>query len=146
MNLELVPIKQKEAQAFVKKNHRTHKATIGSVFQIAVAKNGVIVGVVVVGRPSARMIDKGWTLEVTRLCTDGTKNACSMLYAAAWRVAKNLGYKKLITYILASESGVSLEAAGWKCLGRAGGGSWDRKVRPRIDTNPIQIKIKFEAA
>lgn len=86
--------------------------------------NGEIVGVAIVGRPVSRYLGDGWTLEVNRLCTDGTKNACSFLYSATWRVAKNLGYKKLITYILDSENGASLKASGWKCVGKCGGKCW----------------------
>jgi hypothetical protein len=97
-----------------------------------------------VGRPVARNLDNGWTLEVNRLCTDGTKNACSMLYSASWRVAKNLGYKKLITYILSEETGASLKASNWKCIGESGGGSWNCENRPRVDKHPTQKKIKFE--
>jgi tRNA A37 N6-isopentenylltransferase MiaA len=144
--LEIVPITQKEANAFVKKHHRHHKPVVGSVFQIACSKNDEVVGVVIVGRPVARKIDNGWTLEVNRLCTIGEKNACSMLYSAAWRVAKNLGYKRLITYILNTETGISLKAAGWKLIGEAGGGNWNVKSRPRIDTEYSQKKLLFEAA
>ena len=142
--LQIVPIKQDEAKAFINQNHRHHKAPVGSIFQIAVSKNNKIVGVVMVGRPVARTLDNGWTLEVNRLCTDGTKNACSMLYSASWRVAKNLGYKKLITYILSEENGASLRASNWKCIGEAGGGSWNCKNRPRVDKHPTQKKFKFE--
>jgi len=142
--LSIVPIKQIEAKRFVERNHRHHKPPVGSVFQLACAIDDKIVGVAMVGRPVSRHLDDGWTLEVNRLCTDGTKNACSMLYSASWRVAKNLGYKKLITYILENESGTSLKASGWKCLGRAGGLSWDVKSRPRVDKHPAQMKIKFE--
>lgn len=142
--LTIVPIKQREAKAFINENHRHHKAPVGSVFQIAVSNNNKIVGVAMVGRPVSRNLDNGWTLEVNRLCTDGTKNVCSMLYSASWRVAKNLGYKKLITYILKSESGVSLKASGWKLIGEAGGGSWSKKSRPRVDKHPTQLKLKFE--
>ena len=143
-SLYIVPIKQREAKDFINKNHRHHKAPVGSIFQIAVAKDKNIVGVAMVGRPVSRNLDNGWTLEVNRLCTDGTRNACSMLYSASWRVAKNLGYKKLITYILKSESGVSLKASGWKLIGEAGGGSWNKKSRPRVDKHPTQLKLKFE--
>ena len=143
--LQIVPIKQDEAKAFVKKVHRHHKPPVGSVFQIACAKGKEIVGVAMVGRPVARMLDDGWTLEVNRLATDGTKNACSMLYAAAWRVAKGLGYRRLITYILESENGASLRASGWKEIGRRGGGSWSASSRPRVDKHPTQQKIMFEA-
>lgn len=144
--LEIVPITQKEANAFVKKHHRHHRPVVGSVFQIACSVNGEVVGVVIVGRPVARRLDNGWTLEVNRCCTNGAKNACSILYSAAWRVAKNLGYKRLITYILNTENGASLKAANWKCLGEAGGGNWNVKSRPRIDTNHQQRKLLFEAA
>ena len=142
--LILSPIKQAEAQHYINTHHRHHKAPVGSIFQIACSVGDKVVGVVMVGRPVARNLDDGWTLEVNRLCTDGTKNACSMLYAAAWRVTKNLGYKKLITYILTSEHGSSLKASGWKCLGETGGGSWSRKDRPRVDTHPLQTKLRFE--
>lgn len=146
MKLEIVPIFQDEANAFVKKYHRHHGKVVGSVFQIACAIDEKIVGVAIVGRPVNKVYQNGWTLEVNRLCTDGTKNACSMLYSAAWRVAKELGYKRLITYILNTEPGISLKAAGWKCLGEAGGGTWNKKKRPRVDKHPLQKKLLFEAA
>lgn len=145
MKLEIVPITQKEANAYVAKFHRHHRPVVGSIFQIAVAKETEVMGVVIVGRPVSRMLDNGWTLEVNRCCTNGEPNACSMLYAAAWRVAKGLGYKRLITYILSSEPGTSLRAAGWKCIGEAGGGSWSVKSRPRVDKHPLQTKILYEA-
>jgi hypothetical protein len=106
----------------------------------------VIVGVITVGRPVSRMLDNGWALEVTRCCTLGHKNAASMLYGAAWRVAAGLGYKRLITYTLRSEPGTSLRAAGWREVGPAGGRSWDRPGRPRVSTHPIDQKTLWEAA
>jgi len=142
--LEIVPIKQNEAKAFVSQVHRHHKPPAGSIFQIACSKDGKIVGVAMVGRPVSRHLDNGWCLEVNRLCTDGTKNACSMLYSAAWRVAKNLGYKRLITYILESENGASLRASNWREVGSRGGGTWSVKSRPRVDRHPLQKKILFE--
>jgi hypothetical protein len=150
--IEITPITQKEANAFVKLHHRHHKPVVGSVFQIACAKDGKIVGVVIVGRPVSRKIqeyskaERDWTLEVNRLCTVGEKNVCSMLYQAAWRVAKNLGYKRLITYILSQENGISLYAAGWHCVGEAGGGNWNVSSRPRFDTEYKlqQTKLLFE--
>jgi hypothetical protein len=90
------------------------------------------------------MSDDGWTAEVTRLCTDGTPNACSMLYRAAWRAARSLGYRRLITYTLAEEGGASLRASGFTLLGEAGGGSWSRGNRPRVDKHPTQGKLKWE--
>ena len=97
-----------------------------------------------VGRPVARHSDDGWTLEVTRLATDGAPNACSSLYGAAWRVCREMGYSRCITYILADEPGTSLKASGWKCLGERGGGSWSCKSRPRVDKHPLQRKLMFE--
>lgn len=159
MKLEIVPITQKEANAYVAKFHRHHRPVVGSIFQIAcsavydacevVSRQEIkiyeVVGVAIVGRPVSRHFDNGWTLETNRCCTDGTPNACSKLYGAAWRVCRELGYKRLITYILNSEPGTSLRAAGWKCLGEAGGGSWSVKSRPRVDKHPLQTKLLYEA-
>lgn len=142
--LLVVPIFQSEAFAFITQLHRHHKKPVGSVFQIAVEENGKIVGVAVVGRPSARRLQDGFTLEVTRLCTDGTPNCCSMLYSACWRAAKELGYRKLITYILNTEPGTSLKASGWTLIGERGGGSWSVPSRPRVDKHPLQKKLLFE--
>jgi len=143
MGLVVVPTSFEEACAFVRQYHRHHQPPQGHKFSLAVAVDGQVVGVAIVGRPVARYLDDGWTLEVTRLCTDGTANACSKLYAACWRATRELGYRELITYILSSEKGVSLEAAGWKCLGRCGGLSWNTPSRPRVDKCPAQYKIKF---
>jgi hypothetical protein len=144
MKLELVPITLRDASTFVGQHHRHHKPPVGGLFAVAVSQGEGIVGVAIIGRPVARGSDNGWTAEVTRLCTIGTKNACSMLYQAAWRAARALGYKRLITYILKEESGTSLKASGWKLLGEAGGGSWSCKSRPRVDGHPLQTKLKWE--
>jgi hypothetical protein len=143
--LYLHPIDLREANEFVGRNHRHHKKVIGHKFSLGVAAGDEVVGVAIVGRPVARMLDDGWTLEVTRICTDGTSNACSKLYGAAWKATKALGYKKLITYTLPEEGGASLRGAGWKCVGEAGGGSWNCKSRPRVDMHPLQTKFKWEA-
>ncbi len=134
-----------EANAFVHQYHRHHIPVVGHVFSIGASQDGVIVGVAIVGRPVSRMRDDGVTAEVTRLCTDGTKNACSFLYGAAARAAFALGFKRIGTYILATEPGTSLTAAGWRCLGERGGGSWSVPSRPRVDKHPTQIKLLFEA-
>lgn len=144
--LTIVPIDFAEANAFVARHHRHHKPVHGAKFSVAVALAGVVVGVAMVGRPVARMLDDGWTLEVNRVATDGTRNACSILYAAAWRTARSMGYRKLITYILDSEPGTSLRASGWKCIGQAGGGSWSRGTRPRVDLHPTQQKMRWEVS
>lgn len=143
--LEIVPVTQCEANAFVSAHHRHHGPVRGDVFRVAASDGTQIVGVAIVGRPVARRLQDGWTLEVTRLCTLGGSNVCSFLYAAAWRAARALGWKRLITYTLPSEGGASLRAAGWKLIGEAGGGSWSRKQRPRVDTHPMQLKLKWQA-
>lgn len=142
--LEIVPTTLDEANAFVRQHHRHHAPVPGAKFCIAVAMGDEVVGVAIVGRPVARLLDDGWTLEVNRTCTDGTKNANSALYGACRRAAFALGYRRLITYTLPSESGKSLIAANWKCLGERGGGNWNRQARPRIDTHPLQKKLLWE--
>jgi hypothetical protein len=144
MTLQIQPIDFNEACLFVEQFHRHHKAPVGHKFSIAVNDGSKVVGVVIIGRPVARTLDDGWTLEVTRLCTDGTKNASSCLYSAAWRAARAMGYVRLITYTLQSESGISLLAANWKLVGTAGGGTWNRKDRPRVDKHPIEQKLLWE--
>jgi len=145
--LELQPIGRKEAVAFIEKYHRHHFAPQGYKFAIAVNNGEQIVGVATVGRPVARHYDDGWTLEVTRVCViEGFRNACSMLYAAAWRAARAMGYKKVISYILKSEVGTSLIAAGYKEIGLAGGGTWNTKSRIRFDKHPLEQKKLFEVA
>jgi hypothetical protein len=144
MGLEIVPITLAEANAFVKQHHRHHERVVGAKFSIGCAEGERIIGIAIVGRPVARGLDNGWTAEVTRLCTDGTKNACSKLYAASWRVCRAMGYKKLITYILDSEKGVSLTAAGWKLVAEVKGRSWTCPSRPRVDKHPTQGKLRFE--
>lgn len=142
--MRVVPCTIAEAKAFVEQHHRHHDAPLGGLFAVACADDEQVRGVAVVGRPVARMLDDGWTVEVTRVATDGAANTCSMLYGAAWRAAKALGYKKLITYTLLEEGGASLRAAGFECSGPAGGGTWNRKARPRVDTHPTQQKIRWE--
>ena len=142
--LEIVPMTLREANAYVEQHHRHHGKVAGQKYSIGLSDGEKIVGVAIVGRPVSRHLDDGWTLEVNRLCTDGTKNACSMLYAAAWRAARAMGYKRLVTYILESENGASLRAAGWKCVGQAGGLRWTGERRPEVDLYPAQMKIRFE--
>lgn len=137
MSLEIVPISLDEANAFVAIHHRHHKPVVGYKFGIAAADGETVRGVAIVGRPVARMLDDGWTLEVNRCCTDGARNACSMLYGAAWRAAKALGFRRLITYTLPEEGGASMRAAGWRLIGQRGGGNWNTPSRPRIDTDEL---------
>ena len=143
--MDLCPLGLDEANAFVAQHHRHHRPVVGHKFSIGASQDDRIVGVVIIGRPVSRHRDDGMTLEVTRLCTDGTRNACSFLYGAARRAAFALGYRRIGTYILASEPGTSLTAAGWKCLGERGGGSWSAPSRPRVDKHPTETKLLFEA-
>ncbi|MFD9004456.1 XF1762 family protein [Streptomyces sp. NPDC059582] len=133
MQLHLVPIRFRDAAAFVSMWHRHNQAPVGCKFCVGVAdEDGTLRGVAIVGRPVARMFDNGQTLEVTRTATDGTSNANSMLYAAAWRAAKALGYTRLITYTQAEETGASLRAAGWHVVAeRPARRGWDTPSRPR---------------
>ena len=144
MSLTIVPITQREAFAWVARTHRHHKPPRGSLVQLAVASEDEVVGVAIVGRPVSRMLQDGWTAEVTRVATDGTRNACSMLYGAAWRAVRALGYRLLITYTLPEEGGASLRGAGFQLIGEAGGGSWSRTDRPRVDLHPMQVKLRWE--
>lgn len=142
--MEIVPITLREANAYVEKHHRHHKPPQGALFAIGISCGETVCGVAIVGKPVARLNDDNWTAEVTRCCTDGTRNACSMLYRSCWRAARAIGYRRLITYTLSSEGGASLRGAGFKLIGTAGGGSWSRKSRPRVDTHPLQDKLRWE--
>lgn len=142
--MRLVPVSLKAANTFVAEHHRHHKPVVGHKFSIGCAQEGRLVGVAIVGRPVSRHLDNGLTLEVNRLCTTGEKNACSMLYAAAARAAKAMGYQKIITYTLDTEPGTSLRAAGWKCIGQAGGLRWTGKRRPTVDLYPAQMKMRYQ--
>lgn len=143
--LSLQPITYPEACRFIHQHHRHHLPPQGWKFGIAVNDGERVVGVVTVGRPVARRLDDGWTLEVTRCCTDGTRHAASMLYGASWRAARALGYRRLITYTLIEEPGTSLKAAGWKSLYQTDGGSWSVPSRPRVDRHPLGQKTLWEA-
>lgn len=112
-HLEARPIRLAEANAFIIEHHRHHDAAWGHKFSLGAFYDGKLVGVATVGRPNGRYLDDGQTLEVTRLATDGTRNACSLLYGAAAREAKARGYHKIITFTLMSENGASLRASGW---------------------------------
>lgn len=150
MSLRVVPISLEEANAFVAKHHRHHSPVVGHKFSVAVAANLIdsepllVCGVAVVSRPVSRVLDDGWTLEITRCCTDGSANACSMLYRTCWRAARAIGYTTLITYTIPEEGGASLRGAGFKVVGERGGGSWSRSNRPRVDTHPLQTKLLWE--
>ena len=142
--LTVKPMSLADANSFVAEHHRHHKPVRGHKFSLGCMANGRLAGVAIVGRPVSRYLDDGLTLEVNRLCTDGTKNACSFLYGAAARAAKALGYRKIITYTLDTEPGTSLRAAGWACAGLAGGERWTGQRRPAVDLYPPQKKLRYE--
>lgn len=142
--LKLSPVSIRDAREYVRQFHRHHPPPVGGLFALGAALEGEIVAVAIVGRPVARMLQDGWTCELTRLASDGTRNACSFLYGRAWRAAQALGWRRMITYTLASEDGASLKAAGFNLIGEAGGGSWSRERRPRVDRHPTQEKLRWE--
>lgn len=135
MSLQLVPVSFADACEFVRMWHRHHGPPIGHKFSVGVATDdGVLRGVAMVGRPVARCYDDGRTLEVNRTATDGTPSANSALYGAAWRAASALGYRRLITYTQAGESGTSLRAANWRIVAeRPARTGWSHPSRPRDD-------------
>lgn len=136
-----VPMELKEAQAYINKYHRHHQAAHRDKFRIAAMDGDRIVGVVQVGRPVSRVLDDGHTLEVLRLCSTGEKDVCSFLYSRAARVAKEMGYAKIITYILESEPGTSLKASGWVLeVDGVGGCDWNTPSRPR-EIVPSQMSL-----
>ena len=149
MDLHLVPVRFRDAAAFVAMWHRHNAPPVGCKFCIGVAdEDGVLRGVAIVGRPVARMYDNGQTLEVNRTATDGSPNANSMLYAAAWRASKALGYTRLVTYTQAAETGSSLRAAGWRVVAqRPARSGWDVPSRPRHLSGSEQMpRTLWEAA
>lgn len=111
--LQLTHVELKEANAFIEQHHRHHTRIQGHRFIIGAKMGGVLIGVIVVGRPVGGQHQGDWT-EVTRCCTDGTPNSCSFLYSAAARASYHLGFYRIQTYILQEELGTSLKACGWK--------------------------------
>jgi hypothetical protein len=142
--LVAIPMDLEGANEFVARHHRHHQPVVGHKFSIGAALGETLVGVVIVGRPVARRRDDGLTLEVTRLCTDGAKNACSFLYGAAARAAFALGYRRIGTYIRADEPGVTLTAAGWRLIASTPGQSWSVPSRPRRDKTDLIPRLLFE--
>lgn len=114
--MQIIPVTFRQACAFVKAHHRHNKPPTGHKFSIGCTQAEMLCGVVMIGRPVSRVIQTAepFTVEVNRTCTDGTQNANSMLYGAAWRAAKAMGYTRAITYTQAQETGASLRAAGWR--------------------------------
>ena len=152
--LGIRPIKLRDANAYVAQHHRHNQPTNGHKWSLACYDGDRLCGVAIAGQPIARKLDDGLTIEVRRVCTDGTKNACSALYGACARVARDMGYRKIITYTLISEPGTSLKASGWSNCGESGGVSWNAPSRPReveqitlfgtIQKYPMEKKYRWE--
>lgn len=140
--MEIRPITLKEASNFINSYHRHHKATVGHKFSVGLYEGDKLIGCAVCGRPVSRFLDDGLTCEINRLCTDGTRNACSMLYGACCRIAKEMGYRKIITYILKSEDGASLKASNFICDGEAGGTHWTGERNKGQDI-PNEMKTRW---
>jgi hypothetical protein len=141
LSLTLRPIILRDAQAFITGNHRHNRPPRGWKFGTSVWKAGVLVGVATAGRPVARLLDNGVTVEVNRTCTDGTRNANSMLYGAIWRAAKALGYLRCITYTQGDEDGASLRAVGFMRVAEIEAApGWDRPGRQRAEIGSGGVK------
>lgn len=147
--MKIIPCTYRTACDFINQNHRHHKASQGCKFCIGLTNDSnELCGVAICGRPVGRYLDDGFTLEINRLCTDGTRNACSMLYGACCRVAKAMGYKRVITYILESENGASLKASNFICEGQAGGTHWTGIREPKQfslleEKLPKEMKVRW---
>jgi hypothetical protein len=132
VNLTVHPMTIKAATAFVRDHHRHSRPPVGGLFAVGVSMGEQIVGVGIAGRPVARMLCDGWTVEIVRVCTQGAANACSMLYGALCRAAKALGYRKVVTYTLETEPGTSLRASGFTRAADVRAEDWSRPSRPRL--------------
>jgi hypothetical protein len=141
--VRVVPLDLAEANAFVARLHRHHEPTVGHRWSIGLVEGRALVGVAIVGRPVGRKTDQRMVAEALRVCTDGSDNACSMLYGAVARAAKAMGFWKVQTFILASEPGTSLKAAGWLREGDTPGRSWSVPSRAREDAHPLGPRVRW---
>ncbi len=145
MPFEIRPITLREANRFVAAHHRHHRPPRGHRWSLACYDGDTLRGVAICGRPLARHLDDGLTNEVLRLCTDGTRNACSFLLGAVRRAALALGYRRTLTYTLMAEEGASLRGAGWEQTATTDARSWNRPKRARADLHPVGLKRRWEA-
>ena len=143
MPLEIKPCHLRQAREYVDRYHRHNIPPVGGKFAVACCDGDKICGVAICGRPVSRCLDDGRTLEILRCCTDGTRNACSKLYGACCRIGFDMGYERIITYTLASESGVSLRASGFFCDGKAGGKQWTGDRRRSYYVVPAELKRRW---
>ena len=141
--LRIKPIHLKEANAFVKQYHRHNLPTVGGKFAVACYDDSTLCGVAICGRPTARNADNGTTVEIYRVCTNGTRNACSKLYGACVRIAKEMGYTKVITYILESENGASVKASNFICEGKSGLIKQTGARQKKYQVAPAEFKMRY---
>ena len=134
--MRIVPMKHATANEFVRRLHRHSRPTVGAIFCVGVADDELR-GVAIVGRPVARMLDDGATVEILRVATDGARNACSMLYGACRRISREMGYARILTYTLPEEGGASLRGAGFRFDGEAGAPAKNWHNRPGRTAMPI---------
>jgi hypothetical protein len=146
MSLTLCPMTIKAACRFVRLHHRHNRPPKGGLFAVGCQEGEKLVGVAIVGRPVARLLDDGLTCEVVRLATDGTANACTILYGASRRAAKALGYRRIVTYTLAREPGTTLKASGWTRAAEVAASTWDRpnRSRPNVDLFGTDLRPESE--
>lgn len=144
VSLILIPLNLDEANAFVAAHHRHSKPVRGHKWSVGVGSEGRLRGVAIAGRPVSRELQDGFTIEILRVCTDGARNACSMLYAACCRAAAGMGYLLAITYTLASEGGASLRAAGFMPVAEVKDRQWDCPSRPRVERDLVGGKVRWE--
>lgn len=132
--LRLVPIRLKDAPAYLERWHRHHPHLVGGLWAVGAAAGDELVAIAIVGRPVSREFDDGATVEVVRVAADGTPNACSLLYGAAARGSFAMGYTRVVSYTQAGESGSSLRAAGYRVIAeRPARAGWSAPSRPRDD-------------
>lgn len=139
-SLTAIPLRLRDANAFIEQHHRTHKPVKFHLFSIGAMARGELVGVCIVFRPAARKLDDGFTAEVSRLATDGTQNTCSFLLSRARKAAFAMGFTTIQTYTRPEEGGASLRASGWEFVGERGGVSWNMSGRSRKDKHPVGKK------
>lgn len=144
VGLRLRPVSFDDACAFVRAHHRHSKPPQGFKFCVGAADDTALRGVAIAGRPVARHLDDGYTIEVLRLCSDGTPNACSMLYGACARAAAALGYRTVVTYTRAAEGGASLRASGFCAVSVVADRQWDTPSRPREERELVGDKVRWE--
>lgn len=148
--MKIIPVSLKDANIFIAQHHRHHTAVQGHKFSIGLSCNNELKGVAICGRPVSRHLDNGLILEVTRLCTNGGKNICSKLYSTAAKIAKLMGFEKIITYTINTEKGISLKASGWECEAvNVGGYYWNSsksRVRNFNDITLFGVEAKYPMA